>query len=52
VIKSRKMRKAVHVACTKEKRYPYRVLMGKTEGKRTLERARCRQGILKWFLNK
>jgi len=52
VIKSRKMRWAVHVACTKETRYTYRVLMGKIEGRRPLARSRPRQGILKWILNK
>jgi hypothetical protein len=37
------MREAVHEACT-QKRYTYRILMGKIEGKRLLARFRCRQG--------
>jgi hypothetical protein len=40
------------MACTQEKRYPYRVLMGKIEGKRPLARSRCRQEILEWILNR
>jgi hypothetical protein len=42
VITSRRMRWAVHVARMGEKRGAYRVLMGKPEGKRPLERPRCR----------
>ena len=40
VIKSRRMRLAGHVARMDEEREVYRVLMGKTEGKRPLERPR------------
>jgi hypothetical protein len=47
-----KMRWAVHVACTKETRYTYRVLMGEIEGRRPLARSRPRQEIVKWILNK
>ena len=42
VIKSRRMRWAGHVACMGEERGVYRVLMGKPEGKRPLERPRRR----------
>jgi hypothetical protein len=41
-IKSRRMRWAGHVARMGEKRNVYRVLMGKPEGKRPLERSRRR----------
>jgi hypothetical protein len=41
-IKSRRMRWAGHVARIGEGRNMYRVLVGKPEGKRPLERARCR----------
>jgi hypothetical protein len=41
-IKSRRMRWAGHVARMEEERNVYRVLMGKTEGKRPLGRPRCR----------
>jgi hypothetical protein len=41
-IKSRRMRWAGHVACMGEERKVYRVLMGKPEGKRPLERPRRR----------
>jgi hypothetical protein len=41
-IKSRRMKWAGHVARTEEGRNVYRVLMGKPEGKRPLERPRCR----------
>jgi len=37
------MRWAAHVACMKERRGVYRVLVGKSEGKRPLGRSRCRQ---------
>jgi hypothetical protein len=40
VIKSRRMRWAGHVACIGERRGVYRVLVGKSEGKRPLERPR------------
>jgi len=36
VIKSRRMRWAGHVACVRESRHVYRVLMGKPEGMRPL----------------
>ena len=42
VIKSRRMRWAGHVARLGEKRGPYRVLVGKPEGKRPLGRTRRR----------
>jgi hypothetical protein len=42
VIKSRRMRWAGHVARMGEGRVVYRVLVGKPEGKRPLERPRCR----------
>jgi hypothetical protein len=41
-IKSRRMRWAGHVACMGEGRNVYRVLVGKPEGKKTLEKPRCR----------
>ena len=43
VIKSRRMRWAGHVACMREERMVYRVLVGKTGGgKSPLGRPRCR----------
>jgi hypothetical protein len=42
-IKSRRMRWAGHVACMGEGRNVCRVLVGKPEGKRQLERPRCRR---------
>jgi hypothetical protein len=42
VIKSRKLRWAGHVARMGEGRGVYRVLVGSPEGKRPLERPRCR----------
>jgi hypothetical protein len=42
VIKSRRMRWARHVARMGEGRGVYRVLVGRPEGKRPLERPRCR----------
>jgi hypothetical protein len=42
VIKSRRMRRAEHVARMGEGRCVYRVLVGRPEGKRLLERPRCR----------
>jgi hypothetical protein len=42
VIKSRRMRWAGHVACMGEGRGVYRVLVGRPEGKRPLERPRRR----------
>jgi hypothetical protein len=46
-IKSRRMRLAGHVARMGEGRHVYRVLVGKPEGKRPLERPRrrCEDGI-------
>jgi hypothetical protein len=41
-IKSRIMRWAGHVACMEEERKVYKVLVGKSEGKRPLRRLRCR----------
>jgi hypothetical protein len=41
-IKSRRMRWVGYVACTRRGRNVYRVLVGKSEGKRPLERARRR----------
>jgi hypothetical protein len=42
VIKSRRMRWAGHVACMREGRGAYRVLVGEPEGKRPLGRPRHR----------
>jgi hypothetical protein len=42
VIKSRRMRWAGHVARMGEKKYAYRILVGKSEGKRPLGRSGCR----------
>jgi hypothetical protein len=42
VIKSRRLRWAGHVVCTGERRGAYRVLVGKPEGRRPLERPRRR----------
>jgi hypothetical protein len=42
MIKSRRLRWAGHVARMREKRNPYRILVGKPEGKRPLGRPRCR----------
>jgi hypothetical protein len=42
VIKSRRMRRAGHVARMGEERGVYRVLVGKQEGRRPLGRPRCR----------
>jgi hypothetical protein len=41
-IKSRRLRWTGHVACIGEERNVYKDLMGKPEGKRPLERPRCR----------
>jgi hypothetical protein len=43
MIKSRRMRWAGHVARMGEKRNAYRILVGKPEGKRPLERPRHRR---------
>jgi hypothetical protein len=37
-IKSRRIRWAGHIACMREKRIAYRILVGKPEGKRPLGR--------------
>jgi hypothetical protein len=42
MIKSRRMRWAGHVARTGDKRNSYRIFVGKPEGKRPLERGKCR----------
>ena len=42
MIKLRKIRWVGHVACMGESRGVRRVLVGKPEGRRTLERPRCR----------
>jgi hypothetical protein len=42
MIKSRRIRRAEHVARMGEKRNAYRILMGKPEGKRSLGRPRRR----------
>jgi hypothetical protein len=42
VIKSRRLRRARHVACMGERRGAYRALVGKPEGRRPLERPRHR----------
>jgi hypothetical protein len=41
-MKSRRMRLAGHVARMGEKRNAYRILVGKPEGKRQLQRPRCK----------
>jgi hypothetical protein len=46
VIKSRRMRWAVHVACMEEVRNAYIILVGKPEGKRPLEGPRHRWRII------
>jgi hypothetical protein len=43
IIKSRRMRRAGHIARMGEKRNTYRLLVGKPEGKRLLERLRLRR---------
>jgi hypothetical protein len=43
LLKSRRMRWARHVAPMKEKRNAYRLLVGKSEGKRPLRRSRLRR---------
>jgi hypothetical protein len=42
IIKSRRMRRASHVARMGEKRNAYRLLVGKSEGKSPLGRPRCK----------
>ena len=53
VLKSRRMRRAGHVARMGERRDVYRVLVGKPEGKRPLGRPRRRWGIIiRWVFRK
>jgi hypothetical protein len=53
VIKSRRMRRAGHVARMGEKRRAYRILVGRPEGRRPLGRPRRRwEIILKWIFKK
>jgi hypothetical protein len=52
MIKSRRMRWPGHIARIGEKRNEYRIVVGKPEGNRPLERARYRwEMILKWILD-
>ena len=49
VIKSRRMKCAVHIACMEERRDVYRALAGKPEGKRPFGKPRCRwKNNTKW----
>jgi hypothetical protein len=52
VIKSRRLRWAGHVAHMGEGRCVYRVLVGKPQGKRPLERPRHRWITLNWALGR
>ena len=53
VIKSRRMRWAGHVACVRERRGAYRVLVEKCEGNRPLGRSRHRWEIIsRWTFRK
>jgi hypothetical protein len=53
MINSRRMRWAWHAVRTGEKRNAYRILVGRPEGKRPLERAKlCVWIILKWILER
>jgi hypothetical protein len=53
MIKSRRMRWAGHVAQIGEKRNAYRILVGKPEGRRSLEQQdQGERIILKWILEK
>ena len=53
VITSRRMRWVGHVARMGKERVGYRVLVGKSEGKRSLERPRHRwEIILRWIIRK
>ena len=49
-LKSRRLRWAEHVACMEQSRNAYRVLVGNPEGKRCLERPRCRWEDIKMDL--
>jgi hypothetical protein len=53
MIKSRRMRRAGHVAQMGEKRNAYRILVGKPEGKRPLEDQDVGGWtVLKWILDR
>jgi hypothetical protein len=53
VIKSRRMRWAVHVACMGERNVAYRILLGKPEGKNRLEDTGVEESvILRWIFRK
>jgi hypothetical protein len=53
MIKSRRMRWTGHVARMREKRNAYRLLVGKPEGRRLLEKPRQRWvDILRWILER
>jgi hypothetical protein len=53
VIKSKRMRRAVHVACMVERRGVYRILVGKPEGKNHLGESGVDGGIiLRWIFRK
>jgi len=52
VIKSRRMRWALHVACMGEERGVYRVLVGKLEGRRPLGRPRRRWWIILGWISR
>ena len=48
-LKSKRLRWARHVARMEESRNEYRVLVGRPEGERPLERRRCENNIKKGF---
>jgi hypothetical protein len=50
VIKSRRMRRAGHVACMGEKTGAYRILVGRPEGRRPLGRPRRRWEDIKMYV--
>jgi hypothetical protein len=53
VIKSRRLKWVVHMACIREGRGVYRVLVGKPKGKRLLGRPRCRwEDNISWTLGR
>jgi hypothetical protein len=53
MMESRRMRWIGHVAHIGEKRNVYRILMGRSEEKRTLERSRGkRENNIKWILER
>jgi hypothetical protein len=45
MMKSRRIRWALHIACTREKKNAYRILVGEPEAKRPLGRPRHRREI-------